>query len=1102
MRGMRIVSIIVVCAAAFAAFVLGSQHWTGASPSATPPHYLPVPGGERGEHFAAMDAYWNDRLTYPTGRFNPAWLRQAARQDKRIVSRVPTSAGPRGTTWTALGPQPERMDGCTGCYNYHKTEGRINAIVVDPTTTTNGSIVAYSASVGGGVWKTTNCCSSADNVDRHDRRPADLHDQHRHARASTPHNHNTIYAGTGDLNFGSFSMGSQGILKSTDARRHLDGARRGRLRAGATPEPPGQFPQYHAVGKVRVDPNNSNNVVAGTKTGLYLLLRRRRRTGPAPARRTPSARSARTSPASSSTNMGGGDAHHRRGRHARFCDDRPVQPRNQNGANGIYKANDARQRLPDLHVDRAQRERLRLRHRGHRQPVRDRREHERRQRHGLRQSDDRRPARPHRHRGRAEQPERHLCPGAVDRGEQRQRLRQHQRLPARRLGARPTAARPGASWPARRRFAHELRHGVGGTATIRRTGTTRGRGRSEQPRPRLRRHVRRLARQRAPARRSTTSPAATAAADDRSTSTSTRWPSCPARRASCCSATTAASTARRNANAATPGVDPTWFNMDTGLNTIEFYSGDISGNFATAAEPVRPAAARRTTARARSTFTRLARPARCSGRWASAATASTRASIRSAPGPACASGRATTAAALSPLRQQLHRVGGASWTSVTGGWTRRHAVVRPAVRYLPRRDPRRRRLRAGRRTGGCGHLIAGTTRVWETITGGNAVDEPRPGTSRTTRRPEHDQADARQPLLHQPGQVLAQVRAMAIVGTNDGNVWIGFNLGTGTPNAGELGERHRRATPSCRTVRCSGSRSTRRHRREPADRLRGGRRLQRQHADHARPRLPGRLHGELRHVHLGRTRPATCPTSRSTRSSPTRTFPQQVFAGTDWGLYYTDDITAASPVWYRFENGMPHAMIWDMQIDRGATTLSVWTRSRGAYVWPLPGAGPRRRRHRRHHLRLRHLHRRHLHLRHHLHHHLLPHRLHPHRRHLHRHLRRHRLHRHRLHHPRRHRPSATSTASSTTATTDGALPGAEGDRTDARTGEDEDPPGALLGRPHPPRSLAASRPRDRPEPEARRSQAPRLPGQAGRRPALGTTASETREGRQSAPLSL
>ena len=67
-------------------------------------------------------------------------------------------------------------------------------------------------------------------------------------------------------------------------------------------------------------------------------------------------------------------------------------------------------------------------------------------------------------------------------------------------------------------------------------------------------------------------------------------------------------------------------------------------------------------------------------------------------------------------------------------------------------------------------------------------------------------------------------------------------------------------------------------------------------------------------------------------------FAQQVFAGTDFGLYYTNDITAASPVWYRFDNGLPHVMIWDMQIDRGNTTLSVWTRSRGAYAWPLPSA--------------------------------------------------------------------------------------------------------------------------------------------------------------------
>ncbi len=65
-------------------------------------------------------------------------------------------------------------------------------------------------------------------------------------------------------------------------------------------------------------------------------------------------------------------------------------------------------------------------------------------------------------------------------------------------------------------------------------------------------------------------------------------------------------------------------------------------------------------------------------------------------------------------------------------------------------------------------------------------------------------------------------------------------------------------------------------------------------------------------------------------------FPQQVFAGTDFGLYYTDDIRVASPVWYRFNAGLPNVMIWDMQIDRGNTTLSLWTRGRGAFAWPLP----------------------------------------------------------------------------------------------------------------------------------------------------------------------
>src|SRR5437588_4086580 len=252
-----------------------------ATDASQPARYMPAPGQRpetEAEDLGRLEQYWNDRLTYPTGRFNPKWLRAAAAQHARLARGVPAGMPAirnplsplalTGTAFIGLGPQPERMTGCSGCFDYTTTEGRVNSMAVDPTTTVNGSIVAYLGSVGGGVWKTTNCCSnstswsvvtddplisttSIDNV------------------TIDPNDHNTVYAGTGDLNFGSFSMGSQGVLKSTDA-----GATWTVLGADvfgmAFPTPAGQFPQYNAVGKVRVDPNNSSIVAAGAKTGLHL----------------------------------------------------------------------------------------------------------------------------------------------------------------------------------------------------------------------------------------------------------------------------------------------------------------------------------------------------------------------------------------------------------------------------------------------------------------------------------------------------------------------------------------------------------------------------------------------------------------------------------------------------------------------------------------------------------------------------------------------------------------------------------------------------------------------------------------------------------------
>ena len=63
-------------------------------------------------------------------------------------------------------------------------------------------------------------------------------------------------------------MGSQGIFKSTDGGGSWTvlGAD---VFGPEYSEPPGNYPQYDAVGKVRVDPNNSANIVAGSKKGLW-----------------------------------------------------------------------------------------------------------------------------------------------------------------------------------------------------------------------------------------------------------------------------------------------------------------------------------------------------------------------------------------------------------------------------------------------------------------------------------------------------------------------------------------------------------------------------------------------------------------------------------------------------------------------------------------------------------------------------------------------------------------------------------------------------------------------------------------------------------------
>jgi hypothetical protein len=281
--------------------------------------------------------------------------------------------------------------------------------------------------------------------------------------------------------------------------------------------------------------------------------------------------------------------------------------------------------------------------------------------------------------------------------------------------------------------------------------------------------------------------------------------------------------------------------------------------------------------------------------------------------------------------------GGATWTSKRGAWTGdQQSFVLPFDIFrggIPGGDD----CPAAGPSGGCGHLIAGTTRVWETVTG-NAANSNGTVTWYVTNNPSTanltKQSLGNRSYINQV-KYAPKTQSVAIIGTNDGWVQFGFNLGTGVagqatwvnvsgnnailPNRPVLGI----AIDPTTTLAPIGYAAV------------GG-------FDENTPSTPGHVFRVVCDDHCAnftwQNKSGNLPNIPVDSIIANPNFPMQVFAGTDFGLYYTDDITAVSPVWQRFAN-VPAVMIWDMQIDRGATALSLWTRGRGAYAWPLP-TGP------------------------------------------------------------------------------------------------------------------------------------------------------------------
>jgi hypothetical protein len=238
------------------------------------------PLNEEKRALEGREAYFLNHFVGPNGNFDAKWLQQGQAEAANMQTGIPAgkisydrskSQSPMDldpNALVSLGPQPAQSDGCWYCFNYGIVSGRINSVAIHPT---DHSIVYLGVS-NGGVWKTTNCCTE-------DTAWTPLTDGPMISTLTIdevtldPNDPDTIYVATGDFRPSGASRGAQGILKSTDAGASwtvlgedvfvpIRGAGTG---AGSTASS-----GYDAVAAVKVDPNNSDTLIAGTKIGYYM----------------------------------------------------------------------------------------------------------------------------------------------------------------------------------------------------------------------------------------------------------------------------------------------------------------------------------------------------------------------------------------------------------------------------------------------------------------------------------------------------------------------------------------------------------------------------------------------------------------------------------------------------------------------------------------------------------------------------------------------------------------------------------------------------------------------------------------------------------------
>lgn len=211
------------------------------------------------------------KTTIPPQAFSRAarWVEEKVPVAERWPARQETARATgitiRSDEWTPIGPTPIDMETQSDGYKFGRVTGRFNAVALDPRTLgTPGAVTAFAGAASGGLWKSENCCTAATTW-------VPLWDEELLATQAVgaiefdPNDPDTLYAGTGD--FDAADQFGEGFMKSTDGGQTWTQYATDIFSPFAAGSP--RF-QNQNIGVIRVDPNNSNTVLVGTRFDLFI----------------------------------------------------------------------------------------------------------------------------------------------------------------------------------------------------------------------------------------------------------------------------------------------------------------------------------------------------------------------------------------------------------------------------------------------------------------------------------------------------------------------------------------------------------------------------------------------------------------------------------------------------------------------------------------------------------------------------------------------------------------------------------------------------------------------------------------------------------------